>query len=169
MHHRAFALVRHAGLLPVLVAAAACHNRQPALATARDPARDSVAVGYGSQARRDLTGSVGSLSGDEARRSSPTTMADMLDGRIAGVEVRRLANGGMSVRVRGLHTFVGDGEPLWVVDGIPQHNGLGAGVGDLDPQYVQSIEVLKDAGATAIYGSRGANGVILITTKRPDE
>ena len=92
----------------------------------------------------------------------------MLEGRFAGVEIRRLAAGGISVRIRGQRTFKGDAEPLFVIDGVPQRTGTGATLFDLDPHDVQSIEVLKDAGATAIYGSRGANGVILITTRRPD-
>lgn len=129
---------------------------------------DSVAVGYGRQDKRDLTGSISSLSGDVANRSSPITLADMLDGRFAGVEVRRLANGGLSVRIRGQRTFKGDAEPLYVVDGVPQHPGLNGVFTDIDPRDVKSIEVLKDAGATAVYGSRGANGVILISTRRPD-
>jgi TonB-dependent SusC/RagA subfamily outer membrane receptor len=94
-------------------------------------------------------------------------MADMLDGRFAGVEVRRLANGGMSVRIRGQHSIKGNGEPLYVIDGIPQHSVANGVLDDIDPRDVQSIEVLKDGSSTAVYGARGANGVILITTKRP--
>ncbi len=130
---------------------------------------DSVAVGYGMRAKRDLTTAVASVSGDAARRNSPTTLADMIDGRFAGVEVRRLASGGVSVRIRGSHTFRGDAEPLYVVDGVPQHASMTGLLLDIDPRDVKSIEILKDAGATAIYGARGANGVILITTRRADD
>jgi iron complex outermembrane receptor protein len=84
------------------------------------------------------------------------------------VEVRALAGGGMSVRIRGSRSLRGDGEPLYVVDGIPQHGNTNGALSDIDPRDVQSIEVLKDAGATAIYGVRGANGVILITRKHPN-
>ena len=131
---------------------------------------DSVAVGYGMVAKRDLTTSVSSVSGEVARRNSPTTLADMIDGRIAGVEVRRLASGGISVRIRGAHTFKGNAEPLYVVDGVPQHTDVGGAIFlDIDPRDVKSIEVLKDGGSTAIYGARGANGVILITTRHADD
>jgi TonB-dependent SusC/RagA subfamily outer membrane receptor len=146
----------------------ACHVAPHAPSSAPLEAADSVAVGYGSQNKRDITGSVASLSGDVAQRSSPTSLADMIDGRFAGVELRRLGSGGVSVRIRGQRTFKGDAEPLYVVDGVPQHPGINGVFTDIDPRDVKSIEVLKDAGATAIYGARGTNGVILITTRRPD-
>jgi TonB-dependent SusC/RagA subfamily outer membrane receptor len=150
--------------MTALLLAAGCQRPIPA-ATSAAPVSDSVAMGYGSQARRDVTGSVSSVSGEVAQRNSPTSVADMIDGRFAGVEVRRLASGGISVRIRGERTLKGNGEPLYVVDGVPQHRSTG--VLDIDPRYVESIDVLKDAGSTAVYGARGANGVILITTKRP--
>jgi TonB-dependent SusC/RagA subfamily outer membrane receptor len=129
---------------------------------------DSVSVGYGSQARRDITGSIATVDGDVARRNSPTTLADMLDGRFAGVEVRRLAGGRVSVRIRGQRSITSGSEPLYVIDGIPQRLGGTSTLADLDPRDIKSIEVLKDASATAVYGSRGANGVILISTRRPE-
>jgi TonB-dependent SusC/RagA subfamily outer membrane receptor len=162
MQLRAFAAPFIAAL-----AVGACRSYQPASAASPQRPADSVAVGYGSQARRDVTGAVSSLSGEVAMRNSPTSVADMLDARFPGVEVRRLAAGGMSVRIRGVRTFNGDAEPLYVVDGIPQHPRAAGALNDIDPRDVQSIEVLKDAGSTAVYGARGANGVILITTKRP--
>jgi TonB-dependent SusC/RagA subfamily outer membrane receptor len=151
----------------IAAVAVACQAYQPASSARPERLADSVAVGYGSQARRDVTGAVSSVSGDVAQRNSPTSVTDMLDARFPGVEVRRLANGGMSVRIRGVRTFKGDAEPLYVIDGIPQHPRAAGVINDIDPRYVQSIEVLKDAGSTAVYGARGANGVILITTKRP--
>jgi TonB-dependent SusC/RagA subfamily outer membrane receptor len=168
MRHRSLSRLPSAGRLAALVILAGCHGSRPAPVASSAPVPDSVAVGYGSQARRNVTGSVASVSGDVAQRNSPTTMADMIDGRFAGVEVRRLASGGISVRIRGEHTFKGSGEPLYVVDGIPQRSGSNGVLTDIDPRYVQSIEVLKDAGSTAVYGARGANGVILITTKSPE-
>jgi TonB-dependent SusC/RagA subfamily outer membrane receptor len=156
-----------AGWLIAALALGACQSYQPASAAGPERAVDSVAVGYGSQARRDVTGAVSTVSGEVAQRNSPTNIADMIDGRFPGVEVRRLASGGMSVRIRGVHTFKGDAEPLFIVDGIPQHPRSAGSLSDIDPRDVQSIEVLKDAGSTAVYGARGANGVILITTKRP--
>jgi TonB-dependent SusC/RagA subfamily outer membrane receptor len=158
---------RLAGCVAALLTIVGCQAHQSASSALPQRAPDSVAVGYGSQARRDVTGSVSSVSGEVAQRNSPTTIADMIDGRFPGVEVRRLANGGMSVRIRGTHTFKGDAEPLYVVDGVPQHPRSSGVLTDIDPQSVQSIDVLKDAGSTAVYGARGANGVILISTKRP--
>jgi TonB-dependent SusC/RagA subfamily outer membrane receptor len=165
--HSSLRFPRAAQLL-VVVAVAGCQTRQPGSTVNQLRPIDSVAVGYGSQARRDLTGAVASLDGDVARRNSPTSMADMMQGRFAGVDVQRLPGGGVSVRIRGQRTFKGDAEPLFVIDGVPQRTGTGGNLSDIDPRDVQSIEVLKDAGATAIYGSRGANGVILITTRRPE-
>lgn len=151
-----------------LVAAAAavgCHTAPPYPANPA-PRRDSVDVGYAVEARRDVTGAVASVNGDVAQRNTPISVADMLDGRFAGVEVHALAGGGISVRIRGSRSLKSDGEPLFVVDGIPQHGTSDGAIRDIDPKDVRSIEVLKDAGATAAYGARGANGVILITTQR---
>ncbi|MFL5606870.1 MAG: TonB-dependent receptor plug domain-containing protein [Gemmatimonadaceae bacterium] len=167
MRPRSKQLCLSAGSLIATLVLGACQSYQPASAAGPQPVADSVGVGYGSQARRDVLGAVSSVSGEVAQRNSPTSMADMIDGRFPGVEVRRLAGGGMSVRIRGTHTFKGDAEPLYVVDGVPQHPRAAGALNDIDPRDVQSISVLKDAGSTAIYGARGANGVILITTKRP--
>jgi TonB-dependent SusC/RagA subfamily outer membrane receptor len=155
-------------LFAALAAGVGCHSSGAASPPRTAAQPDSVNVGYGTQARRDVTGAVASVDGDVTRRNNPATMADMLEGRFAGVEVRRLPGGGISVRIRGQQTFKGDAEPLYVIDGMPQRAGMGGNLSDIDPRDVQSIEVLKDAGATAIYGSRGANGVILITTRRPE-
>src|SRR5258708_39539306 len=106
------------------------------------------------------------MDGDVARRNSPTSVADMIDGRFPGVEVRRLASGGVSIRIRGNRSLNADQEPLYVIDGVPQRNVPGGPLADLSPIDLKSIDVLRDAGSTSVYGSRGANGVILITTKR---
>jgi TonB-dependent SusC/RagA subfamily outer membrane receptor len=128
------------------------------------PKPDTVDVGYGAQAKRDVTGAVTSVDVDKVRQGTLTSMADLLEGRVPGLEVRRLAGGGVSVRIRGERSLNSSGEPLFVVDGIPMSDaGL---LPDLDPRDVQSINVLKDAGSLAAYGSRGANGVILISTKK---
>jgi TonB-dependent SusC/RagA subfamily outer membrane receptor len=147
-----------------LFAAAGC-----AIPPAVDPSPvllDSTVTAYGSQATRDVTTAVVGVDGDAARRTSPTTLADMIDGRFAGVEVRRLAAGGLSIRIRGQRSLRAGDEPLYVIDGIPQHPGIPGVLSDLDPRDISRIEVLKDAGATAAYGARGANGVILIITRR---
>ena len=126
---------------------------------------DSVQVGYGTQSRRESTGSIGSVDGTSVRRGgTATTMADMLEGRVPGLEVRRLSGGGISLRIRGERSLMASGEPLLVVDGIPVEGAAGGTLADMDPRDVKRIEVLKDAGSLAAYGSRGANGVLLITT-----
>ena len=146
------------------LALAACRSAPdaPQLPT---PSPTAVQVGYGAQERRDVNGAVSSASGDKLRESSPRTVADMLVGRFPGVEVRQLANGSASIRIRGSRSFRSNEEPLIVVDGIPQQSGAQA-LMDMSPRDVESIEVLKDAAASAVFGSRGANGVILISTRR---
>ncbi len=156
--------VRLTAVAGAALALAGCHSsRKPAVHP--DPSPANVQVGYGSQDKRDVTTAVNSASGEKMRSNSPRTVADMLVGRFPGVEVRQLANGTTSIRIRGSRSFRSTEEPLIVVDGIPQNNG-GTALMDLSPRDVQSIEVLKDAAATSVFGSRGANGVILISTRR---
>jgi TonB-dependent SusC/RagA subfamily outer membrane receptor len=144
-----------------------CH-RQPVgrAATAAAPENDSVEVGYGRQARRDVTGAISRIDGDAARQSTPTTLADMLETRVPGLEVHRLRNGGVSVRIRGVRSLVSPGEPLYVIDGVPKQPPSDGILPDIDPRDIATIDVLRDAGSLAAYGSRGANGVILITLRR---
>lgn len=129
---------------------------------------DLVVVGYGMQRRSDMTGSISSID-REAITSEPVySIENVLQGRSAGVNVT--ANSfrpgeGASIRIRGTRSFVAGNEPLLVMDGIPMEGNLM----DINPRDVESIEILKDASATAIYGSRGANGVILVTTRRGTE
>lgn len=124
-----------------------------------------VVVGYGSVKKANLTSSVSKIT-DEAVKERPiTTISEALQGQLAGV--RSSAGGGgipgseMTVRIRGMNTINGDSSPLYVIDGVPRDN-----MSDLNPSDIASIQVLKDASATSIYGSRGANGVILIETKQ---
>jgi TonB-dependent SusC/RagA subfamily outer membrane receptor len=157
-HRSSVALFGLASLL--LVACQRSRHAQPAPRLGSD----SVDVGYGTRPKSEVTGAVSS--DDRAARANPTSMADLLEGRFPGVEVTRLASGGISVRIRGQRTLRGSSEPLYVVDGIPMNTAGGGVLMDLDPRDIKSIDVLKDAAATSVYGSRGANGVILITTKR---
>jgi TonB-dependent SusC/RagA subfamily outer membrane receptor len=91
----------------------------------------------------------------------------MLEGRVAGLHVIRLANGELSVRIRSSDSLLSSGEPLLVIDGMPvRHGGLSRALMALNPHEVERIDVLKDASSTAIYGTRGAHGVILIALKR---
>lgn len=94
------------------------------------------------------------------------SVEDLIVGRFAGVEVIHLANGASAIQIRGVNTIMGNTEPLYVIDGTEVEAGPGGGLWGLNPEDIARIEVLKDAGATALYGIRGANGVILITTKR---
>jgi TonB-dependent SusC/RagA subfamily outer membrane receptor len=90
----------------------------------------------------------------------------LLEGRFPGVEVVRTTSGGLSVRIRGVSTFLGNKEPLYVVDGIPVEIEPGHGLDWLNPTDIERIDILKDAAEASMYGVRGSNGVILITTKR---
>lgn len=124
-----------------------------------------VVVGYGTQKKQDITGSIASISSNALREVPATSAPQMLQGRAAGVDVVHAGNkpgSGVTVRVRGRRSFNAGNDPLYVVDGIP----ISGGFNDINPDDIESIDVLKDASATAIYGSRGANGVVLVTTKR---
>jgi len=124
-----------------------------------------VVIGYGTQKRRDVTGSVVSLSGSAIKEVPAANIQQALQGRMAGVEVQAVGTrpgAGAQIRIRGERSINASNDPLFVVDGIP----YGGTLNDINPDDIASLDVLKDASATAIYGSRGANGVVLITTKR---
>jgi TonB-linked SusC/RagA family outer membrane protein len=139
-----------------------------------------VVVGYGTVKRSDLTGSVATVKTDDLLKTIPTSINQGLQGQVAGVAVNRTdgaPGAGISLTIRGTNSFSGS-EPLYVIDGIPftspSSTAASSGVSNqstnalsyINPQDIESLEVLKDASATAIYGSRGANGVVLITTKK---
>jgi TonB-dependent SusC/RagA subfamily outer membrane receptor len=124
-----------------------------------------VVVGYGTQRRRDLTGSVASIGQADIAELPVYSLENVLQGMAARVDVS--ANGfspgeSSTIRIRGTRSLSADNDPLFVIDGVPVEGGIM----DLNPGDIESIEVLKDASSTAIYGSRGANGVILVTTRR---
>ncbi len=124
-----------------------------------------VVVGYGAVKKSDLTGSVSSISQKEITALPVNNVQQIMQGRAPGVQVIQNSyapGGGISVRIRGANSILGGNEPLYVVDGFIGGIGLDA----INPNDIESIEILKDASATAIYGSRGANGVVIITTKR---
>ena len=133
--------------------------------------QDVVVVGYGTQRKSDLTGAVSSIRGDKLREMPVVSIEQAMQGRMAGVQVQQTSGqpgAGISIRIRGVSSIAGGNEPLYVIDGLPQFNDdvRGAnGLATINPSDIESIEVLKDAASTAIYGSRGANGVIMITTK----
>lgn len=120
-----------------------------------------VVVGYGVQRKRDLSGSIASVKGDIITEYANTSVASALQGRVSGVQIQQ-TNGqpgaGIQVRVRGSNSIRGDNEPLWIINGFPGDINM------INTADIESVEVMKDASATAIYGSRGANGVILMTT-----
>ncbi|MCG2590933.1 SusC/RagA family TonB-linked outer membrane protein [Rhodohalobacter sulfatireducens] len=133
---------------------------------------DIVVIGYGTQRRQDLTGSVSSISTEELNNQATTSFDTAMQGKIAGVRVVQSngAPGGRTrVRIRGQNSVLGGSDPLYVIDGVPIISGSQGNTNELsaiNPQDIESIDVLKDASATAIYGARGSNGVILITTKQ---
>lgn len=153
-----------------------------------------VVVGYGTQRKKDLTGSIASVSGDELEKSVSLSFDQALQGKIPGVQITQTSGapgGNVNIMVRGVSSITGGNMPLYVVDGFPIGTGGGGSdvssfltntytasgmannaanrinpLSTINPADIESIEVLKDASATAIYGSRGANGVVIITTKR---
>ena len=134
-----------------------------------------VVVGYGQVKKSDLTGAVSTVPVDEIRKVAVTSLDQALQGRAAGVQITQNSGapgGTTTIRIRGGNSIQGDNEPLYVIDGIPfKNDGAGSGsnfnvLSTLNPSDIESISVLKDASSTAIYGSRGANGVVIITTKR---
>lgn len=127
-----------------------------------------VVIGYGTQKKSDLTGAISSVSGEDLNTVPTYNVLDQAQGRLAGVDI--VASNGSpgsskTIRIRGNRSINATNNPLYVVDGIPTTQGIE----DFNPADIVSMEVLKDASAVAIYGSRGANGVILITTKRGEQ
>ncbi|PXY46229.1 SusC/RagA family TonB-linked outer membrane protein [Flavobacterium hydrophilum] len=127
--------------------------------------KEVVVIGYGTQRKEAVTGSVASLGGKELNEVQSANVTQALQGRLAGVELTQTSTkpgASMQIRIRGTRSLTGDNNPLIVLDGVP----FGGEIGDINPVDIKSVDVLKDASATAIYGSRGANGVILITTNK---
>ena len=122
-----------------------------------------VVIGYGTTKKKDLTGSVASVGGETLAKVPVTSAAEALTGRLPGVQITTTdgsPDAEMIIRVRGGGSVTGDNSPLYIVDGFPVSN-----INDIAPTDIETIDVLKDASSTAIYGSQGANGVVIITTK----
>lgn len=124
-----------------------------------------VIVGYGSQLKREITGSVQTVSSEELRDLPVSQITQKMQGRLAGVQINQTTGKpgqGMSVRIRGQLSVSGGSDPLYVVDGFP----ITGSIGSINPDEIADVTVLKDAASTSLYGSRAANGVVLITTKK---
>ena len=125
---------------------------------------ETVVVGYGVTKKRDLAGSVSQIKTDDIKAGLVTSTAQLIKGRAAGVHVRQSSDapgGSISIRIRGASSISSNNEPLYVIDGVQYDN-----CDNITPDDIASIEIMKDAASAAIFGSRGANGVVIITTKK---
>ncbi|MFN0290387.1 SusC/RagA family TonB-linked outer membrane protein [Pedobacter helvus] len=172
------------GMEPQQVAIGSTTNFNIRLKESATTLSNIVVVGYGTVKKSDLTGSVARLEREEFIRDAPTNILQAMQGKIAGVNVTQndgAPGAGLSIRIRGSNSFLGGTEPLYVIDGVPFNNSSSGStpmsIGDdekqtlnamsfINPDDIESVDILKDASATAIYGSRGANGVVLITTRK---
>ena len=137
-----------------------------ALVTDAETLEEVVVIGYGVQRKKDLTGSVSQVGGDELQNLPAARVDNMLQGRAAGVQVSQISGepgAATTIRIRGGNSIQGNNEPLWVIDGVIV--GTDYNLSNLNTNDIESIDILKDAVAVSIYGTRGANGVILVTTK----
>ncbi len=127
---------------------------------------ETVVIGYGTQKRRDLTGAITTVKNDDITLSPTSNAMDALQGKVAGLDITRAsgqAGATPSVQLRGTRSFTALGDPNYIIDGMP------GDINTINPNDIESIEVLKDASSTAIYGSAGANGIIIVTTKSGKE
>jgi TonB-linked SusC/RagA family outer membrane protein len=153
------------GFLSQEVALTSSNNINVKLATDSKALTEVVVVGYGSQLKREITGAVQTVSAADIKDVPVSQITQKLQGRLAGVQINQTTGKpgqGMSVRVRGQVSVSAGSDPLYVIDGFPITGNIGA----LNPDEIEDISVLKDAASTSLYGSRAANGVVLITTKR---
>lgn len=137
------------------------------MSTAVNTMQDIVVVGYGTRRRGDVTGSISSVTSEEIRQIPTTNVSQALQGRVPGLVVTPNSfrpGSSSSIRIRGARSLTANNNPLFVVDGIPLSSENA--IDEINPLDIESIDVLKDASATAIYGARGANGVIQVTTKK---
>jgi TonB-linked SusC/RagA family outer membrane protein len=160
------------GFIPKEITVAQNNAINVTLTTESKILNEVVVIGYGTAKRPDLTGSISSISAPDILKTNPTTVDQALQGKVPGVVVQQISGqpgGGVSVQIRGLGGF-GYNPPLYVIDGIQIVPGIGDNgtnpLSSINPSEITSIDILKDASATAIYGSQGSFGVIIITTKR---
>jgi TonB-dependent SusC/RagA subfamily outer membrane receptor len=157
----------HAALAALVAAGCAANPSAEAPAPESAPEADRVEMGYGTLNMRTVTSAVGRVETNRPGDVRVGSVEELIQGRVAGVQVVRSPTGGFSVRIRGHSTITGSGEPLYVLDGTPLVSMVpGTALNGINPSDVTSIVVLKDAAAAAIYGSQASNGVILISTRR---
>ncbi|OMP80369.1 TonB-dependent receptor [[Flexibacter] sp. ATCC 35208] len=158
-------VVRYVGMETKEVPVGDQTNLNIVLTSSASDLSEVVVVGYGTTKRQDLTGSVGSVNADELMERPSLTLQQAMAGKVAGVNVNTNSGrpgGRTNVRIRGFGSIKATNDPLYVVDGIVYP----ADISTINPNDIESMDILKDASATAIYGTRGANGVIMITTKK---
>ena len=156
--------MRNAVLASALCTAVACGA--PGLPPA-GPGPGEVDVGYDTRPKKDVTGAVSSVDTDRPAETKYLRVEEMLRGRVPGLQVMEGRGGQYTFRIRGTNSLLFDQEPLFVIDGIQISRGsLPATLAGLNPEDVRQVDVLRDISSTSIYGSRGAGGVILITTRR---
>ena len=156
--------ISYVGYKPQTLAAAA--NMQIRLAEDTEVLEEVVVTGYTTQRKADLTGAVTAISADELSRQQENNPMKALQGKVPGMNITAdgSPSGAATIRIRGVGTL-NDNDPLYIIDGVPTKSGMH----ELNPNDIESIQVLKDAASASIYGSRAANGVIVITTKKGAE
>ncbi|NJO70269.1 MAG: TonB-dependent receptor plug domain-containing protein [Bacteroidetes bacterium] len=153
------------GYLPQTIAVNGQTSINVALATDVKSLEEVVVIGYGTVSKKDLTGAISVVDARDVQKMQSTTVAESLQGLVAGVNVRNSGRAGSesTIEIRGVGNFSNQ-QPLYVIDGLPTNASR-----DFNPNDIESVQILKDASAAAIYGSRAANGVIIITTKKGKE
>lgn len=164
-------VVSYVGFYPHEVAVGSQRQFSVSLIVSENSLDDVIVVGYGTQKKSDVTGSLSRMTAKEIQERPAQNVLQAMQGKAAGVQVSSNFKPGELpiVRVRGYRSIGASNDPLYVIDGIPIVNALGVNsftMSDINPNDIASIEILKDASATAIYGSRGANGVVLVTTNK---
>ncbi|HOO94770.1 MAG TPA: TonB-dependent receptor plug domain-containing protein [Proteiniphilum sp.] len=155
--------ITYVGMRPQVISLNGRNSLQVVMAEDTELLDEVVVVGYGTMRREAVTGSVSSMQGDVLRDVPTGNVTTALQGRLPGVQMQQSSSkpgADMQIRIRGTRSLNADNDPLVVLDGIPFAGTLA----DINPNDIKSIDILKDASSTAIYGSRGANGVIMITT-----
>ncbi|QHJ09489.1 SusC/RagA family TonB-linked outer membrane protein [Hymenobacter busanensis] len=154
----------YVGYLPQTVAAGKQSNLSVRLKTDQKALDEVVVIGYGEVKKSDVTGAIVSVKEEDLKKLPTTNVMESLQGRLPGVDITRASGAsgaGVNITVRGNRSLTANNGPLFIVDGV-QYNSIQ----DINPNDIQSMEVLKDAASTAVYGARGANGVIIVTTKK---